>query len=347
MQYKGLRQDHRYTRPDARLNTNYFPEIIPYVDALVTIGTPFWGSRLATFLIEDGIQNSAARTLGKGFLEAMGQKQLQEMAVPVTSARFDSYYTIRKNTDYIAGEYSGYGFTDRTRFAPLLIVNAIHASPFPETVYDMAYVPQICVSRACDHSTLHYVFHHLYGKTITGFAPDVDPHNFNNYITTFRVNFPDGVIAKDQDLEIEFLGVSDSAPYEVSFGRGWEIDYFRYFDPRRENAYFMAVQGQIEPRSPLRRDDLDRALKARFRFSAPGYKTRTIETLIQPTYTTYIEVSLSRIDRSKQINVPIDQSSALALPSGYPQWREPGNLSELYCFVLEINPLRVFTRDSA
>lgn len=80
MQHKGLRQDHRYTGPDARLNTNYFPEIIPYVDALVTIGTPFWGSRLATFLIEDGIKNSAARTLGQGFLDAMGQKQLEEMA---------------------------------------------------------------------------------------------------------------------------------------------------------------------------------------------------------------------------------------------------------------------------
>jgi triacylglycerol esterase/lipase EstA (alpha/beta hydrolase family) len=81
MQHKGLRQDHRYTGPDARMNTSYSPEIIPYVDSIVTLGTPFWGSRLATFLIEDGIKNSAARTLSQGFMEAMGQKQLQEMAL--------------------------------------------------------------------------------------------------------------------------------------------------------------------------------------------------------------------------------------------------------------------------
>lgn len=364
MQHRGLRQDHRYIGPDARLNTNYFPEIIPYVDSLVTIGTPFWGSRLATFLIDDGLKNSAARALGQDFMQAMGQKQLEEMAlgsrtimnfrknvaampymvlsditqnlralniagvanmqnlqmqaqrsdswkawlftktplseghfetdlaVPVTSARFDSFYSIRNNTDYLTEEVSGVGFTNRTKFAPLLIVNAVHASPFPDTVYDMAYVPQECIPQACDHATLHYVYHHLYGKTISGFAPGVDQTNFHNYITSFRVNFPEGVNASEQDLKIEFLGVRENIEYEVSFGRGWEIDHFKYFDPRRLNSYFMAVQGQIEPKIPLLKQDLDRPVTAKFRFSAPGYRPRVVETKIQATYTTYVEVSL-------------------------------------------------------
>lgn len=89
---------------------------------------------------------------------AIGLYWESDVAVPLPVARFDSIYTVDRNENYVHGQVSGIEKTQKSDFAPLLIINSIHASPNAKLFPDMVEVPRTCLlSINCPHPYLQLI----------------------------------------------------------------------------------------------------------------------------------------------------------------------------------------------
>lgn len=354
---------------------NYFPEYSQHMDAILTIGTPFWGSKLATLLIDDTAVSKVAQTVGKGVIEKMGRSQLEEMAlgsrtiinfrknvlkfptallekmrekirpaniagaarldelfanktyglssllaglqkytfggkyfesdiaVSVPSAHFDSIYTIDHTANYIDGQITPLNdqHTHRTDFAPLTILNTIHASPWADEVYDMAYVPQKCLTyRLCNHPTFKYVIDHMLGKPLPKYGPGIAADELAGFIASVRVNLPEGVDAKDVKIITEKI-TDEKAEKDVEIVMANAREFMSNYDfyhPTQKNVLFRTFTGHLNyTNDGVTYDGFlarKKGVNVRLLIYAKGYKARYVDTTLQPTFSTYIEVTLEK-----------------------------------------------------
>lgn len=365
----------RAPKPLGGKNTNYFPAYSQHMDAIITIGTPFWGSKLATLLIDDSSSAKIVQKVGKSVIEKMGQRQLEEMAlgsrtiinfrknvlsipeavldqmkktirpvniagaarldelfkektwgvsfllrglkeygfggrhfesdvaVSVPSAHFDSIYTIDHSKEYIDGQITPLhsSHTRKSSFAPLTILNTIHASPWPEEVYDMAYVPTKChADRNCDHPTFKYVLDHMLGKTLPKFGKGISSDELGGFLVSIRINFPKTVEAKNVRVWSTHI-VDDQASKEVEVVMANSKEFlsdYDFFHPTQKNVLFRTYTGHLKYTESGVTYGAHLARKngypVRLLIQADGFKARYIDTLLQPTYSTYIEVDLEK-----------------------------------------------------
>ncbi len=352
---------------------DYHPEYVKNLDAFISLGTPYWGSKLATFLTND---NFISKQISSTLFTNLGRRQLDEMAlmsetnskfrkhvtvvptnilehmgksirplaiagvadvveifrdktyglsenlkifkgmafgsrywesdgaVPLPAARFDAIYTVDRSTNYAHGQVTPRGSTRETNFSPLLIVNALHASPVA-SIPDIVEVPQSCItSLDCKHPSFKYVYQHLIGEALPEHGADVPANALGGFMMSVRVNFPQGIDLKKKKVEIRLMNAQEFPDYSFVLANSNELfSSAEYINPLQRNIYFRTIAGHFKYK-----DDMSSAAfearkngaKAFFLIQSPGYKSRYIETTLKPTYSTFIEVNLEPM--TKEVN---------------------------------------------
>lgn len=221
-----------------------------------------------------------------------------DIAVPVPSARFDSIYTVDRREDYIAGAVTDLSQTRQTNFAPLLILNTIHASPFPADVPDMVEVPARCIESVnCDHPTMKYILDHLAGKPVPQYGPGVVSESLGGFMTSFRINFPPCFDARKYPVKIQLVTPNPNNEIQIKIANDKEVmSAFNYLSPDYPNLLFRSETGHLiykDYKSEEYRLARQNGVKATFLIQAAGFKPRYVQTILKPTYSTFIEVSLA------------------------------------------------------
>ncbi len=349
-----------------RDNNDFHSEHLDKIDAIISIGTPYWGSKLASFLTADGW---FAELLSEKFFSKLGHRQLEEMslksetinrfrmnatsippallsemskkirplniagvadvvemfrekthgasnalklfknftfgsrywesdvAVPLPAARFDSLYTIDKNESYVPGQVTPVATVKETHFSPLLIINALHASPYPDSVPDMVEVSKDCVvDLECNHPSFKFVYQHMLGQPLPAHGPGVQTEYLGGFMISFKVNFPLGRVVPPDDVKIRLMNPNASSDFKITMATSQEIiSNVSYELKTFPNSYFQTELGHFEFVNYLSDGSKSAKLsgqKALFLIQAKGFRPRYVETILKPTYSTFVEINL-------------------------------------------------------
>ncbi len=220
-----------------------------------------------------------------------------DTTVPIPSARFDSIYTVDRSTQYADGQTTSIENTQQSQFAPLLIVNAMHASPIPAEIPDMVEVPEICIyNLKCKHPTIKYIYDHLAGYPIPEFGNGVPGNHLGGYMVSFKLNFPAGVTAATQNIGIQMISPAHASDYRVVFReKNDTISNGVVISSKAPNSYMRTDSGHIKYKNHLAvasKNVRKNGQEVTIVIKAEGYRTRYVQTLIKPTYSTYVEVDL-------------------------------------------------------
>jgi hypothetical protein len=332
------------------LQKEFYPKYTDKLDAFITLGTPYWGSKIATIATEDNFLTEHFSSIVKSVLSKLGKRQLQEMSfssattlrfrnnmahvpanilehirkkirplniagmanlssyfyqatyglssglsvlkayafggknfesdtcVSIPSARFDSIYTLENSPTY------------QTNFSPLLVVNSIHASPRPEEVYDLAYVPASCSQLdTCKHPTYKYVLDFILGKKMPLSAPGVPFDELSGFTLSVRVNFP-FASPKQQDVKVELISSSSDIKNIVMANKKELLSEHESFvdDPAKSiSSEYLHFTGHFTDLKNLK----DGAIVT-LKIKGPKTETKYIQTRIAPILSTFVEVSL-------------------------------------------------------
>ncbi len=349
-----------------------YPEYSDNVDVIVTLGTPFWGSKVATILTQHESTGRVTQLLAQRMSGELGEKQLRSMSfgsqmissfrnnvlntphlvlhelgarirplnisavfdgyrrtklpkigrkqlknpirnldnfvfgrkffesdgvVSVPASRFDSYYTVEEPLN----EHAALGFQQyKTGFSDHLVVMGVHASPTPDTYYDISEVPEKCIDlNICDHPTYPWIVKHFAGEPIPRFADDTHPMAYSGFTLEMHAIFPEGVDARFVDeVEIEIASRSKYENFEIVLNPFFEIlsryDYVNEKNEDRLNELNVNLTGHIriddeDINDPLYGAILERGHSVIVRVKAPGYPERLIPVKIQPTYSSYAQ----------------------------------------------------------
>lgn len=321
----------------AEADPEYYPQYAKYLTSFITLGTPYWGAKIATF----------ASGLGKGGAPLMralhfGDVELKEMnfgsgtihrfrqhaIAPEFQAKISKIRS-QVRTLNVGGAFSSFkflnafasgaseyeddtavpipssrfDFINETRdvsFAPFLILDAIHLSPRPEKISSLTQIPKDCIKNIdCNNPSFKLVLDHILNIPIQDKTLQ-DSEKILKKMTAFLLDINIKVSAdnKLQPSEIKITFKKDPTvkignPLEL-FSRGGirltnEKNIFRYY-------YFgTALNKYIDPE--VRTDHIpykDSVLK--MEVSAPGFKPKTVTIKVRPTYSTYIDVSLEKLN---------------------------------------------------
>lgn len=346
------------------------PEYAKHIENFVTLGTPFWGSKVASVLISDNLPDFLKAKIEK--ISRGGRAQLEEMAVgsrtninfrrnvlqtrqsefvemfhrirplniagianiselveanlppaapllevfkpllfggrhfesdmmvSIPSARFDSIYSQDIREDYVENTIDGAnGHPITTNYSPFLIVKSIHASPMAESVYDLSFLPSKCMNiSACDHPTYLHILRHFMGAEPSVAVANVSIKELGGVSLSFRVDLDESFDAEKTPVKIELVTVENSQAVNfVLQPKGEVMASYEFVHPTKKFIFEKFYSGYLEYKK-LSGPEYEKArwqgVKAWFKISAPGHKSKIIETLIRPTYSTFAEVKLSR-----------------------------------------------------
>ncbi len=322
-------------------DANFHPELQNHLDAFVTLGTPYWGAKIAIFanrvlpilsylripltekfgdeelrdmeltsdfgarmresLIDPGFQDALKKIKSQGrFLVFSGvterlnllapfvsgkNRYEDDTAVPIPSSRLDFIYyrdSVEKHNKVVdASEFKETNMVDQDNY---IVVNAFHASPFPQkkNFPGIAKVPDRCLNisyRDCDHPTYPILVQHLFGlqrdpafvRALTSFAIDlkINTHGLPIDRKKLNISFKALTTGLKIDKDIELYN---------NVGRWTDAGDYRlyhtgYIDPKKTSSTLGRAEMTI---------------------SAPGFKTRTFIVPVKTALSSFLEIDLEK-----------------------------------------------------
>lgn len=322
-------------------DAKFHPELQNHLDAFITLGTPYWGAKIAIFanrmlpilsylriplsekfgeeelrdmeltsdfgaqmresLIDPFFQNALSKMKSQGrFLVFSGvterlnllapfvsgkNRYEDDTAVPIPSSRLDFiYYRDSSDMHNAVVDASEFKETNMVEKDNYIVVNAFHASPFPQkkNFSGIAKVPERCLNisyRDCDHPTYPILVQHLFGlqrdpafvRALTSFALDlkINTHGFAIDRKKMSISFKALTTGLRIDKDIELYN---------NVGRWTDAGNYRlyhtgYIDPKKASS----ILGKVE-----------------MTVSAPGFQTRTFIIPVKTALSTFIEIDLEK-----------------------------------------------------
>ncbi len=320
---------------------SYHPELQHHLDAFVSMGTPYWGAKIAIFanrmmpilsylriplserlgdyelrdmelasdfsaqmretLINPDNRELLERIKGQGrFLVFSGvterlnvlapfvtgkNRYEDDTAVPIPSSRLDFiYYTDAKDAhmrDVKEADFKKTDFIDDDNY---IVVNAFHASPFPQKAKfpGIAKVPERCSDISyldCDHPTYPMLVEHLFGlerkpafvRDLTSFAIDLKMNTHGHQIDKKKMtisfkSLSTGLkIDKDVELYNKVSRWSDTGDFRMY--------HTGYIDSKKTSS----IVGKVE-----------------MTISIPGFKARKVIVPVKTALSTFVELDLEK-----------------------------------------------------
>ena len=246
--------------------------------------------------------------------------------VSVPASTLNTIYLTDLSPDYKDGQWYGRESFGELKIADRLIVKTVHASTEPEVLYDMAYIPSVCVSDSkCDHPTYPYVLEYILNETLDKSfevgtqlppvilgagrlygSPEVKLANFGGFTLDVNVRLPEGFEALRKDVKIYIHPdcLAAWSPSEkqkvprVKINQMLEIySHVRQIDEMFLDSVFNWYTGHVQF-THLPSENYDQKFReeggvVKLSIVAPGMKTRNIEAHVRPTVSTYIDVLLA------------------------------------------------------
>lgn len=320
---------------------SYHPELQHHLDAFVTMGTPYWGAKIAIFanrmmpilsylgiplserlgdneLRDMELASDFSATMRETFIDPANKEVLERMkrqgrflvfsgvterlnilapfvtgkgryeddtAVPIPSSRLDFiYYSDAKDAQMRDVKESDFKITDFVDDNNYVVVNAFHASPFPQRAKfpGIAKVPNRCVDISyldCDHPTYPMLVEHL-------FKQERRPA-FIRDLTSFAIDLKlntNGYSIDKKKMSISFksltmgLKVDKDAELYNKVSRWSEAGDFRlyhtgYIDSKKTSSTVGKVEMVI---------------------SVPGFKDRKVIVPVKTALSTFVELELEK-----------------------------------------------------
>lgn len=318
-------------------DSSYHPELQDHLDAFVTMGTPYWGAKIAIFanrmlpvlsylriplsdrfgeeelkdmelasdfsaymrdvLTASENQEVIKRMTTQGrFLVFSGvterlnllapfvtgkNRYEDDTAVPIPSSRLDFLYYQEKEGMKEKVDVSDFKETHMVNKENVVVVNAFHASPFPESSKfpGIAKVPGRCKEvsfRDCNHPTYPYLVEHLFKLERTP--------SFVRDLTSFAIDLKLNLKGKSIDrkkVAISFRPVTTG----LKIGKDVEL-YNKVSRWSAEGDFRLYHTGYIDPKKTT-----STLGKVEMVISAPGFKERTVIVPVKTAQSTYVELN--------------------------------------------------------
>lgn len=319
----------------------YHPELQLHLDAFVTLGTPYWGAKIAIFanrmmpifsylriplsekfgdneLKDMELASDFSAQMRETFINPANRELLTRMkeqgrflafsgvterlnilapfvtgknryeddtAVPIPSSRLDFiYYSDAKDAhmkDVKEADFKKTDFIDDDNY---IVVNAFHASPFPQKAKfpGIAKVPERCADITyldCDHPTYPMLVEHLFKlerrpafiRDLTSFAIDLKLKTNNHQIDKKKMtisfkSLSTGLkIDKDIELYNKVSKWNDSGDFRMY--------HTGYIDSKKTSS----IVGKVE-----------------MVISIPGFKSRKVIVPVKTALSTFVELDLEK-----------------------------------------------------
>ncbi len=151
---------------------------------------------------------------------------------------------------------------------------------------------------SCNHPAFKYVVAHMIGGTkLPAYGPGVPSAFLGGFMTSFRIKFPKNTNAKNQAVRIQLIWPKPNEGFDVNFGESKEfMDMTEYFSVKDPTVLFRSEMGHIKYKnyqSETYRQIREKGVEATFLIEAKGFRPRYVETILRPTYSTFVEVSLA------------------------------------------------------
>ena len=318
---------------------DYHPELKHHLDAFVTMGTPYWGAKIAIFanrmlpilsylripLSEKfGVEELKDMELASDFTASMREtlinpenrevvKSIMEQgrflvfagvterlnllapfvtgknryeddtAVPIPSSNLDFIYyqdSEDKHNDLVSE--SDFYKTDFLEPENYIVVNAFHASPFPQKAKfpGIAKVPDRCANisyRDCDHPTYPMLVEHL-------FKLQRDPafvRDLTSFAIDLKINMK-GVAVDKKKMEISFKGLTTGLKI------GKDVELYNKVSRWSDNGDFRLYHtGYIDSKKTTSTKGLVEMI-----ISIPGHRERKVVVPVKAALSSYVELNL-------------------------------------------------------
>lgn len=222
------------------------------------------------------------------------EKYEDDGAVPLSSARFNFFYTQSLIGEYKDEHRLTLDQVKEVKMASYVVVNAMHLSPLPElpNFAGIAQIPKGCVKNEnCNHPTFPYLWKHLLKEKIEQIDDFLG--NFKTFLLDINVRIGSQKDYQCEDIKIELLK-SDGSPLNQS-----NIEISKFYElsaqgARRSDQYpnhcRFYFTGSIKKVLEGRQEAL------LIKFTAKDLKTRFVEMKLKESYSSFVDIDLIEKD---------------------------------------------------
>lgn len=319
-------------------NPSFHPELKSHIDAFISLGTPYWGAKLAIFAnrikpilkylksplpdkfgneeltdmelasdfsaqmrsilisplnrrVLQEIKDKVRFLIFSGVTESLnflapiasGKKRFEDdMAVPIPSSRMDFIYYSDLNNYHEHVSASDFEQTNLIAPENYVVVNAFHASPFPQKkrLPGIAKIPERCAYisyRDCTHPTYQSIVQHL-------FQVDRSPafvRKLTSFAIDLKLNFY-GRIVYRKGMSISFKSMTNG----LKIGRDLEL-YNKVSRWSDKGDFRLYHTGTIDPKkAPAAAGKIKMIVKA------PGFKDREVIIPVRTALSSFVELDM-------------------------------------------------------
>lgn len=210
-----------------------------------------------------------------------------DTAVPIPSSHLDFfYYKDSQGSGAATVNAAEFKATDLVDSANYIVVNAFHASPFPESKYfpGIVQLPKRCLNipyRECNHPAYASIVQHL-------FDLERDPP-FVRDLTSFAIDLKlnaHGESVSKKEMKLSFKSLT----FGLKIGKDIEL-YNKVSRWSKVGDYRLYHTGYIDPKLSTTTRGL-----VEMTITIPRFKTRKVIVPVKTTMSSYIELDLEKID---------------------------------------------------
>lgn len=263
-------------------------------DFRIALVSPVYRSAIEQLKKQVRLLNIAgtARVLNAIGIFASGGKDYEDDgAVPLPSARFNFLFNQSIVKDYSEDEVVPWVNTHEVDFAPCIVVDALHRSPLPQMsgLQDIVYVPEACIEdENCSHPTFGYIWRHLLGENVIEGNQDA-MEQYKSFLIDVNVRHPESDKDVCRDITIEFRQPDglplDHQKIEIS-------NFFELFSSGKNKSVKYPNQCRYYFTGNLYHYAKEVPSVVLMTISGEGLKTRKVEVLLKPSYSSFVDVNL-------------------------------------------------------